>query len=125
MTRRVLIFGTFDGYDAGHQFVVSEASKKGTELIVAVARDAHVQHLKQKDPKWNEIERMNRVKQDPLVTSVVLSDQNLGSYQILDEQKPDVIVLGFDQSALKSDLVRWMHEQNRNIPIEILEYLPE
>lgn len=125
MTRRVLIFGTFDGYDAGHQFVVSEASKKGTELVVAVARDMHVQQLKQKNPQWNEVDRMNRVKQDPLVTKVVLSDQELGSYQILDEQKPDVIVLGFDQNALKSDLVRWMQEQNRKIPIETLEYLPE
>jgi len=125
MTRRVLVFGTFDGYDAGHQFVVSEASKKGTELVVAIARDAHVRHLKQKDPKCNEVDRMERVKQDQHVTKVVLSDQDLGSYQILDEQKPDVIILGFDQDALRSDLLRWMHEQNRIIPIETLDYLPE
>lgn len=120
MTRRVLIFGTFDGFHEGHQFVISEAAKKGSKLIVAVARDEHVRRLKQKEPKNNENDRLNRIASDPSVCRAVLSDQELGTYHILDELKPDLIVLGYDQLALKDDLERWMFEHHRNIPIEIM-----
>src|SRR3989339_246657 len=104
MTRRVLIFGTFDGFDAGHQFVIAEAAKKGSDLVVAVARDTHVQTLKKKNPKNTQEVRAKRVSEDPHVSQVVLSDETLGTYQILDEINPDVIALGFDQDALKTDI---------------------
>ena len=122
MTRRVLIFGTFDGLHAGHQFVVEEAAKKGSELVVAVARDAHVRALKNKEPQNNEQSRLARVGEDPRVFRAVLSDEELGSYHILDQVQPDLIALGFDQLALKDDLERWMMEHGRRIPIEILSY---
>lgn len=125
MTRRVLMFGTFDGFDAGHQFVISEAAKKGSELVVAVARDEHVRKLKNKEPRNSEQDRLERVAKDPHVTRAVLSDNDLGSYDILDMVQPDVIALGFDQNMLKTDLIRWMMEQNRQIPLETLGYSPE
>ncbi len=119
------MFGTFDGFDAGHQFVISEAAKKGSELVVAVARDEHVRKLKNKEPRNNEHDRLERVAKDSHVTRAVLSDNQLGSYHILDTVQPDVIALGFDQNVLKADLIRWMAEQNRQIPIETLGYSPE
>jgi len=121
MSKRVLIFGTFDGFHEGHKFVVQEAAKKGSELVVAVARDEHVRTLKNKEPRNNEQDRMNRVSEDKHVTRTVLSDEILGTYRILDEVQPDLIALGFDQVALKEDLSRWMLEQNRHIPIETLD----
>lgn len=123
MTQRVLIFGTFDGFHEGHQFVISEAAKKGSELIVAVARDEHVRRLKQKEPKNKENDRLNRIASDPSVYRAVLSDQELGTYHILDELKPDLIALGYDQLELKADLERWMFENHRNIPIEMIHHL--
>lgn len=123
MTKRVLIFGTFDGFHEGHQFVISEAAKKGSELVVAIARDAHVRELKMKEPNNNEQVRLEQVAKNPLVSQVVLSDDLLGSYHILDELQPDIIALGFDQLELKADLERWMIEQNRNFPIEMLDHL--
>ncbi|OGL61778.1 hypothetical protein A3E97_01920 [Candidatus Uhrbacteria bacterium RIFCSPHIGHO2_12_FULL_47_12] len=120
MTKRILIFGTFDGFHAGHQFVVEEAAKKGSELVAAVARDAHVRALKHKEPHNDEQTRLARVAKDPHVSRAMLSDEELGSYRILDEVQPDLIVLGFDQLALRDDLERWMQEHDRNIPIETL-----
>ena len=125
MKCHVLIFGTFDGFDKGHQLMVSEAAKKGSELIVAVARDEHVRILKQKVPRYGELQRLNRVLQDPHVFNAVLSDKELGTYQILEKIRPDLIVLGFDQDALKADLIRWMKERETPIPIETLDYFPE
>lgn len=125
MTRRALVFGTFDGFDAGHQFFIKEASKKGTELIAAVARDEHVRVLKKKEPKNSEAVRLQRVSEDPHVHQALLSDESLGSYRILATAQPDVIVLGFDQDALKADITRWLQENQQTIPIETLTYLPE
>lgn len=123
--KRVLIFGTFDGLHEGHQFVMKEASKKGDELYVAVARDVHVKALKNKNPKSNEQVRLSQVRENPHVSCALLSDEKLGSYQILDEVKPDVIALGFDQIDLRDDLVRWMNEHHRPIQIEMLpHYVP-
>ncbi|MCX6714864.1 MAG: adenylyltransferase/cytidyltransferase family protein [Candidatus Uhrbacteria bacterium] len=122
MNKRVLIFGTFDGFHAGHQFVIEEASKKGTELVAAVARDAHVRSLKNKEPQNNEQSRLARVAEDPRVAQAIMSDEELGSYHILEEIHPDLIALGFDQLALQADLERWMKEHDRQIPIEILSY---
>ena len=124
MTRRVLIFGTFDGFHEGHRFVVEEAAKKGSELVVAVARDEHVRLLKKKEPKNNEHVRLERVAENQAVSQAYLSDKELGSYRILDLVKPDVIVLGYDQQELKGDLERWMKENGRSIPIEVLQFFP-
>ena len=121
---RVLIFGTFDGFHEGHEYVLSEAAKKGSELVVAVARDAHVRELKNKEPRNNEDTRLQRISEDPRVSEALLSDEKLGTYFILDQVQPNKIVLGFDQDALKADLQQWMIKQDRNIPIETLERKP-
>ena len=120
MRKRVLIFGTFDGFHTGHQFVVNEAAKKGNELVAAVARDLHVRALKNKEPLNDERIRLARVRENPLVSRAILCDEELRSYHILDEVQPDVIVLGFDQFELQDDLRRWMREHHREIPIETL-----
>lgn len=122
MKRRVLIFGTFDGFHDGHEFVIKESKKKGSELVVAVARDDHVRLLKQKEPQHSEHDRLMRVSLDLNVSRALFSDEKPGTYNILDEIQPDVIVLGFDQTALREDLKRWMRKHNRIIPIETLNY---
>lgn len=125
MNQRVLVFGTFDGFDEGHCLFISNASNYGTELVVAVSRDVHVKLLKNKVPKYNEKERCQRVSEDSHVSRVVLSDEILGSYRIIDVVRPDVIVLGFDQELLEKDLVRWMVNNDRKIDLVKLDYYNE
>ena len=65
--RRVLVFGTFDGLHAGHQFFLRTAKTQGTVLIVSVARDKHVSELKQKIPIHREQERLQTIQKLPFV----------------------------------------------------------
>ena len=122
---RVLTFGTFDGFDLGHQQLIRAAAQQGSELVVAVARDQHVRELKHKEPKNTENVRLEVIRSQKDVSRAYLSDTQLGSYQIIDNVHPDVIALGFDQFALKADLERWMAENGRSIPIILLPQFPE
>ncbi|MEK7452399.1 MAG: adenylyltransferase/cytidyltransferase family protein, partial [Patescibacteria group bacterium] len=82
MIKRTLVFGTFDGFDAGHHGLLEQASKLGHELIVVVARDRHVRFLKKKEPVNTQKMRLARVQKDPRVTRALLSDVQLGTYHI-------------------------------------------
>lgn len=106
--RRVLVFGTFDGLHTGHQFFLRRAKALGDELFVSVARDAHVQALKQKTPVAREQERLRQIEQLPFVHEAFFSDESLGSFSVIDYVKPDLIVLGHDQTALEEALKEWM-----------------
>ncbi|MBI5793676.1 adenylyltransferase/cytidyltransferase family protein [Candidatus Uhrbacteria bacterium] len=115
--KRVLVFGTFDGLHAGHLFFLRSAKAKGTHLIVAVARDAHIKTLKDKRPILSEQKRLEAVKLLKIVDEAYLCDAELGSYRILESAKPDLIVFGHDQQNLERDLVRFMSEHEQYLPL--------
>lgn len=115
--KRVLVFGTFDGLHPGHLFFLRSAKAQGTTLIVAVARDAHVQLLKEKRPVNPETKRLAVIKQLTFVNEVYLCDEELGTYAISTVAKPDLIVLGHDQQALEKDLIRWMADTDQYVPM--------
>ncbi len=116
--KRVLVFGTFDGLHTGHHFILRQAKVRGTELVVAVARDKHVQELKNKTPQHRERVRLEAIQKLPFVDEALLSDETLGSFEIINTVHPDLIVLGHDQIALEESLRAWMAKQNRYLPIQ-------
>lgn len=116
--RRILCFGTFDGLDAGHRFFLEKAAALGSELYVSVARDKHVQELKKKSPLHSESQRMKAVGDIEKVTKAVLSDEALGSFAMIEDLKPDLIGLGFDQDTLADELDSWMQRKGIMIPVE-------
>jgi cytidyltransferase-like protein len=116
--KRVLVFGTFDGLHTGHHFVLRQAKIRGTYLIVAIARDKHVQELKHKIPQHRERVRLEAVQQLPFVDEARLSDEQLGSFAIINEVHPDLIVLGHDQTALEESLREWMQTHHHYLPIQ-------
>lgn len=115
--KRVLVFGTFDGLHLGHLFFLRSAKAQGTYLIAAVARDEQVKFLKNKRPLTHEQARLKAVKKLAFVDEAYLGDEKLGSFTIIEQTSPDLIVLGHDQELLQKDLLRWMSEQNRYIPM--------
>jgi len=117
MNKRVLVFGTFDGLHPGHVFFLRQAKTKGTELVVAVARDEHVRKLKQKSPVHHEQHRLKKIQAQASVLIAQLSDKDLGSFKILEELTPDVIVLGHDQKELQEALIEWMSKEHKYIPM--------
>ncbi len=114
----VLAFGTFDRLHEGHRVFLERAALLGDRLVVAVARDEHVQMLKSKIPIQNEETRRAHVADLQCVDEAILSDEQLGSYEILDRVQPTIIAVGYDQTALQTDLIRHLLEQDRLIPIE-------
>lgn len=123
--KKVLVFGVFDLLHKGHEAFLTQAAALGNELIVAVAPDAIVQTLKQKIPRHNERERISKLRQLPMVTKVVLGDTEIGSYQVIIDENPDCIALGYDQQGLQSHLEDWLNERNLSIPLNILQPFEE
>lgn len=117
MAGRVLTFGTFDGLHRGHQFFLRQAKLRGTELVVAIARDAHVKELKNKISEHREQKRLAAVESLAFVDKVLLSDEQLGSFGIIETVKPDLVVLGHDQFALEESLRTWMSTNHHYTPI--------
>lgn len=98
--KRVLVFGTFDVFHPGHDFFLQEAAKRGDELYVVVARDSNVLRIKGRSPQDSEDIRLENVAKHPSVTNARLGYNEWGKHlQVLEDIKPDVICLGYDQKA--------------------------
>jgi len=103
---KVMATGTFDLLHPGHIYYLKEAKKLGDTLAVVVATDATVRKLKHEPINPEEI-RVNLIKELKIVDEVYLGHEE-DIYEIVEEIKPDIIALGFDQThdenRIKSDL---------------------
>ena len=122
-SKKILIFGVFDGIHEGHLSFIKEAKNNGGQLIAIVARDSIVENLKGKLPVNNEVERINALLEVPEIDRVLLGDLHKGTYSVLKEVHPDIVFLGYDQSKLKNDLNKKIKECYLN-DIEILQGTP-
>jgi len=102
--KRVLVFGTFDGFHNGHLNFFKQAKKYGDYLIVVVARDDTVKKIKGNFPFRNEVERAKDVQECKIVNEVKLGNNRSNPYKILKMIKPDVICLGYDQKVFTKNL---------------------
>lgn len=105
--RKVLVFGVFDGLHKGHFSFLKQAKSLGDYLIVAVARDSAVKKIKGYSPKFKLADRMRRLGKERAVDKVVAGDKKISGYEVLIMHKPDIIALGYDQTDLKNDLLRF------------------
>lgn len=120
--KRVIVFGIFDGVHDGHRDFFRQARQYGDKLIVVVGRDEMCRKLKNKIPERSEEERVQLVSQEPLVHQALLGDQELSSYQVVKDLKPDVICFGHDQDVLKKDVqIRFLYNK-RTVEMHHLRY---
>ena len=94
--------GTFDILHPGHIYYLKEAKKLGDTLAVVVATDSTVRRLKHEPVNPEEI-RLNLVKELRIVDEAYLGHED-DMYEIVEEIKPDIIALGFDQVHDKNNL---------------------
>ncbi len=87
--------GTFDLLHMGHIYFLKEAKKQGDRLVVVVATDTTVRKLKH-EPVNPEQTRLNLIKELQIVDEAYLGYEE-DMYQIVEEIKPDIITLGYDQ----------------------------
>lgn len=107
--KKVLVFGTFDGLHEGHKDFFKQAKKYGGHLIVVIGRDSTVLKTKGRLPKFNEQERLKVVQECELVDEARLGNeappgQKLDPYRVVEEIKPNIICLGYDQKFFADKL---------------------
>lgn len=101
--KKVIVFGTFDIFHEGHRDFFRQAREYGDYLIVVIARDKNVLKIKGKLPENNEIIRQKKISDSRLADIVILGDLD-DKYKVIQEHKPDVICLGYDQKYSEAEL---------------------
>ena len=103
---KVMATGTFDLLHLGHIYFLKEAKKLGDTLSVVVATDSTVRRLKH-EPINPEVIRLNLINELKIVDEAYLGYED-DMYEIVQEIKPDIIALGYDQihdeENIKSEL---------------------
>lgn len=104
---RVMASGVFDILHTGHISYLEQAKAAGDELVVVVACDSTVRRRKH-EPITPEAMRLRIVQSLKPVDLAVIGKDSGDFLDTLREVRPDVIMLGFDQTfderELESDL---------------------
>jgi FAD synthetase len=123
--QKVLVFGTFDYFHEGHRHFLRQAKKHGDCLVVIVARDKTVQQLKGKRPGHTELERLDAVEKSGLADEVLLGGAEGDKYKVIEQVKPDVICLGYDQKFFAEGLQEELRKRGLKVKIvRLLAYKP-
>jgi len=111
--------GTFDILHMGHIYYLKEAKKLGDQLIVVVACDETVRNLKH-EPITSEQLRLGLIKELAVVDDAYLGKKD-DMYAIVEEIKPDIIALGFDQIHNKDELQKELKKRKLHTKIVRLD----
>jgi len=113
---KVMATGTFDLLHMGHIYFLKEAKKLGDTLCVVVATDVTVRKLKHEPVNPEQI-RLDLILELMVVDEAYLGYEN-DMYTIVEEVKPDIIALGYDQihdeEKIKDEL------KKRNLPAKVV-----
>ena len=117
----VLASGVFDLLHLGHVRFLEEAKQAGgenAELVVIIARDSTVEKIKGKKPIMSEEQRCILVESLKVVDKAILGFEGFDIGEVIDEIKPDIIALGYDQTEMETTVQTYitMHQ----LPIEVV-----
>ncbi|MBI5221618.1 MAG: adenylyltransferase/cytidyltransferase family protein, partial [Candidatus Magasanikbacteria bacterium] len=87
----------------GHLFLLNEAKKMGDSLTVIIARDHTVQTVKNITSQNNEQVRLKNLQDLNIADKVMLGNPG-DKYEVIRNENPEVIALGYDQTAFTADL---------------------
>lgn len=119
---KVVVFGTFDLIHPGHIHLLKQAKEYGDFLVVVIARDKISCDVKGRLPKNNERTRLKNIKKTGIANKVRLGCLD-DRYQVIREEKPNVIALGYDQKAF-IDKLEDVVDDNTKI-VRLAPYKPE
>lgn len=102
--KKVLVFGTFDIVHAGHIHMLTEAKNLGDYLVVVVSRDDITAQVKGERPLFTEETRLEDIKKLNIADKVRLGNLGKNRYQVIEEEDPQIIALGYDQVAFVDKL---------------------
>ena len=108
--------GVFDIIHTGHISYLEQAKAMGDELVVVVACDNTVRKRKHEPitPETMRARIVNSLK--PVDIAVIGSDGDM--FSTIEKIRPDVIVLGFDQTFNETELKNELLKRNMDIEIK-------
>lgn len=115
----VLAGGVYDILHLGHLAALTEAKTHGDVLIVVVATDVTVETLKGRRPVFPEEDRRALVDSLKPVDAAILGyeDVGMGYEQIIDDVKPNIIALGYDQESLARTITEIVQKKRLDVRI--------
>ena len=116
----VLASGVFDLLHLGHVKFLEEAKKAGgpdAQLIVVIARDSTVEKTKGRKPIMPEDQRCSLVESLKVVDKAMLGYENFNIGEVIENIKPDVIALGYDQSDMDSQVRDYVDKRKVKVKI--------
>lgn len=114
---RVMASGVFDILHTGHISYLEQAKALGDELYVVVASDNTVRKNKH-EPITPERMRVRIVSALKPVDVAMIGNDSDDMFTILDEIRPDVIVLGFDQKFDENTLSEELKKRGFDIAVK-------
>jgi FAD synthetase len=112
---KVMATGTFDLLHLGHIYYLKEAKKLGDKLAVVVATDSTVRRLKHEPVNPEEI-RLKLIKELKIVNEAYLGHED-DMYEIVEEIRPDIIALGFDQIHDENKIIAALNKRKINTKV--------
>ncbi len=102
--RKILVAGCFDLLHPGHvKFLEWCKSRFKGELVVVLARNSNARMLKRRKLIFSEEERKILIRALKPVDRVILGDRK-NFFRPLLKERPDIIVLGYDQWAKEREV---------------------
>ncbi len=106
--KKVLVGGVFNIVHPGHEFFLKKAKALGDYLIVVIAHDKTAKKTKSY-AILGQKERKRNVEKLGIADKVVTGDER-DFMKVVREEKPDIIVLGYDQEMTERELKRLLDE---------------
>ena len=116
----VLASGVFDLLHLGHVKFLEEAKRTGgenAELVVIIARDSTVEKTKGRKPIMSEDQRRALVESLKVVDRTVLGYESLDIGEVIENIKPDIIALGYDQEEMENQVRKYVDLHKTNVKI--------
>jgi cytidyltransferase-like protein len=115
----VLVGGVYDILHLGHLAVLAEAKTYGDVLVVVVATDVTVETLKGRRPVFPEEDRRALVESLKPVDAAILGyeDVGMGYEQVIDEVKPNIIAVGYDQDSVARMVTQLVERKKLSIRV--------
>jgi FAD synthetase len=115
-----LASGVFDLLHLGHVRFLEEAKNAGgpnAKLVVIVARDSTVEKRKGKKPIMPENQRKVLVESLKVVDEAMLGYEKFDIGKVIEEIKPDVIAVGYDQKGIERAVRAYVKEKGLKLRV--------